>query len=381
MRCIFHAPLKPPEHPRPSGDRQMARLFIQALRDAGVAVEAAPPLRSHDGRGDPERQRRLAAIGDRLAARLTGHLRARPAAERPDLWFTYHLYHKAPDLLGPSVSAALGIPYVVAEASYAPKRRDGPWALGFTAAEAAIRHADRVLTLNSTDAACLGNLIPAERIIPFAPFIDAAPFRAAARARARHRQALHRRHGLGSAHPWLLTVAMMRPGDKLASYRLLAAALAHLGDRPWRLMVAGDGPARPAVQRALRPLGDRVVCLGQVDGDALPGLYAASDLYVWPAVGEAFGLGFLEAQAGGLPVVAGRTGGVPDVVADGRTGTLVPVGDVAAFAGATRRLLDAAELRRVMGTRAAQRVAARHDRRRAADRLAAILAEVCAERL
>ena len=381
MRAVFYAPLKPPDHPQPSGDRQMARLFIQALGDAGVTVEAAPPLRSHDGRGDPERQRRLAAIGGRLAARLIRRLQARPAADRPDLWFTYHLYHKAPDHLGPAVSAALGIPYVVAEASHAPKRRHGAWAPGFAAAEAAIRHADRLLTLNSSDAECLRPLTRPDRIIPFAPFIDAAPFRAAARSRARHRRALTRRLGLDPAAPLLLAVAMMRPGDKLASYRVLAAALARLGDRAWRLLIAGDGPARPAVMRALGPLGDRVVCLGRVDGDALPGLYAASDLYVWPAVGEAFGLGFLEAQAAGLPVVGGRTGGVPDVVADRRTGLLVPVGDAGAFAGATRRLLDAPELRRVMGWRAARRVADRHDRRRAAGQLADILAAVCAGRL
>ena len=66
----------------------------------------------------------------------------------------------------------------------------------------------------------------------------------------------------------------------------------------------------------------------------------ARDLYLWPAINEAYGMAFLEAQAAGLPVVAGRTGGVPAVVADGVTGLLTPIGDAAAFAGAVARLLD-----------------------------------------
>ena len=61
---------------------------------------------------------------------------------------------------------------------------------------------------------------------------------------------------------------------------------------------------------------------------------------VWPAVNEAYGIALLEAQAAGLPVAAGRTGGVPDVVRDGRTGALCPVGEPVAFAETVARLLS-----------------------------------------
>ena len=61
---------------------------------------------------------------------------------------------------------------------------------------------------------------------------------------------------------------------------------------------------------------------------------AAADLYLWPAINEAYGMAFLEAQAAGLPVIAGRTGGVPAVVAADETGLLTPVGDAHAFAAA-----------------------------------------------
>jgi glycosyltransferase involved in cell wall biosynthesis len=74
----------------------------------------------------------------------------------------------------------------------------------------------------------------------------------------------------------------------------------------------------------------------------------------------------LEAQAAGLPVVAGRTGGVPNVARDGDTGLLTPIGDADAFAAATAMLLEDVERRRGMGTLASAYAAQRHDRRVAA---------------
>src|SRR5579863_5395260 len=135
MRIAFYAPLKPPDHPTPSGDRRIAQLFLAALRAAGHEPFLASRLRSYDGAGDGPRQARLADIGERQAARLLARWRFSPGAA-PDLWFTYHLYYKAPDWLGPRVSAALGIPYVIAEASSAPKRAAGAWAIGHRAVEA-----------------------------------------------------------------------------------------------------------------------------------------------------------------------------------------------------------------------------------------------------
>ena len=139
MRIAFYAPLKAPTHPVPSGDRRMARLLMAALEAAGHEVTLACTLRSWDDGRRPGRAERLAALGARCADRLTARWRGTP----PDLWFTYHLYHKAPDWIGPAVSRRFGIPYVVAEASHAPKRAAGPWAAGHAAAEAAIRRAAR----------------------------------------------------------------------------------------------------------------------------------------------------------------------------------------------------------------------------------------------
>jgi glycosyltransferase involved in cell wall biosynthesis len=138
----------------------------------------------------------------------------------------------------------------------------------------------------------------------------------------------------------------------------------------------GDGPARPEVEALMAPFGDRVHFAGAVPHRDLPSIYAAADLYLWPAINEAYGMAFLEAQAAGLPVVAGRTGGVPAVVAHGVSGLLTPVGDAPAFAAAVRRLLDDPAERTRLGAAAARRVAARHDERAAARALAAALRTV-----
>jgi glycosyltransferase involved in cell wall biosynthesis len=352
----------------------MARLLWAALEKVGHKVELASAFRSYDGDGCVVRQQRLAMIGARLSERLLRRYRRRPVAERPELWLTYHLYHKAPDWLGPTISQAFGVPYVVAEASSAPKQARGPWAAAYTAANKAIANAELVILLNQADRPCLAPLIDdTRRLVSLPPFVDAGRFFHAAENRERHRRALRRRLALDGDEPVLLVVAMMRFGDKLSSYRVLGRALNRIMDRRWTLAVVGDGAARPDVEQALAALGSRVRWLGRVGEHALPAVYAAADLFVWPAVNEAYGMALLEAQAAGLTVVAGRCGGVPDIVGDGETGCLVPAGDAAACAHAVARLLDDPDLSQSMGRRAASRVARRHDLAPASAALAGFL--------
>jgi glycosyltransferase involved in cell wall biosynthesis len=180
------------------------------------------------------------------------------------------------------------------------------------------------------------------RVAWLPPFLDPAPFRAGAQARARaaQRALLARAHGLDLGMPWIAVVAMMREGDKLASYRMLAAALGRLRDLPWRLLVAGDGNARAAVHQVLEAsVAGRTAYLGALEPDGIAGLYGAADLCAWPAANEAYGMAMLEAQAAGLPVVSCATRGVPDVIEHGRTGLLAPGADEAAFAALLRELI------------------------------------------
>ncbi|MGH7096981.1 MAG: glycosyltransferase family 4 protein [Stellaceae bacterium] len=358
MRIAFYAPMKPPDHPVPSGDRSIARLFLRALARAGHEPFLAARLRSYDGQGDPQRQARLAALGERLAQRFCQRHRDNP----PDLWFTYHLYHKAPDWIGPAVAARFAIPYVVAEASSATRQAAGPWALGHRAVAAALARAGAVIGINPADrAGVLPLLADPARWIALGPFLDASLY-----------QAPRRRAGPGPLR--LITVAMMREGAKLASYRLLGAALRRVRDLPWSLDIVGDGPARAAAAAALAGLGDRLRWHGQLDARALARRLAAADLFVWPAIDEAFGMALLEAQASGLPAVAGDNGGVGAIVAPGVTGLLVPPGEAGAFAAAVRRLIADPALCARFGRAAQRQVRRAHDLPVAARRLAALFA-------
>ena len=369
MRIAFHAPMKPPGHPVPSGDRRMARLLLRALRRAGHRVSVASRLRGYDGAGDPARQRRIAHTAARLAPRIVARHRDDP----PDLWFTYHCYHKAPDLLGPAVADAFGIPYVIADASVAPKRADGPWAAGYAAANAAIRRADRLIAFDPLDIPCLRALRKiGDGIVALTPFVDQAPPQPVDHAAARAE--LARALGLDPTRPWLAATAMMRPGAKLDSYRVLARAMARLAGRPWTLLVAGDGLARPEVE-SLFAGNPAVRFLGALDAAGVRQLHLAADLAVWPAVDEGYCMALVEGLAAGLPAVAGARPGIANVIAPGETGLLTPVGDDAAFAAALASLLDDPARRAAM-TDAAMEGAARFGLDAAAMRLDAVLAEV-----
>lgn len=363
MRIAFYAPMKPADHPVPSGDRQLARLFMQALAHSGHESEVVCHFVSRDGRGDRERQIRLRSLGEALAARLTQRLSARPIGQRPEAWFTYHVYHKAPDWLGPTVAGNLGIPYFIAEASTAPKRAGGPWDVGYVGANHAITKADAIFTLNSDDWECIDNLVGKnpyhKRIVPF---VDSSPFRAAAARRDNIRAGYAHQFGWPDNTPLLLAVGMMRPGAKRQSYHVLANSLSQLTDNIWRLLVVGDGPCRAEIEQEMETLiPGRATFLSELDEARLADAYAACDMLVWPAIDEAFGMALLEAQAAGLPIVAGKQRGVPDIVGPGVTGLLPPPNDATAFAAAVRRLLDDNELRLTLSRAAASRVQEQFD--------------------
>ena len=342
----FYAPLKSPRHPSPSGDRTMARLLMKALRKAGFAPHVASELRTLDRAGDRQVQDDLQRQSLETASRLIDQYRKESQAQRPCLWFTYHVYYKAPDWIGPQVADALGIPYAVAEGSRAAKRAGGPWSLGHEGAEAALDRADAIFVMTAHDRVSLEAARPPHQaLVDLPPFLDAREWPQPSAAA----------HGDG---PRLLTVAMMRPGDKLASYRILAAALAEIRHLPWTLDIVGDGEGRSHVEGLFEPFAGRVRLHGQVESRAgLKALYEGADLFVWPAVNEAYGMVLLEAQMFGCPVVAGAYGGVPSVVKDAETGLLTLPGDAAAFARAIHALLEDSERRNRLGAAARRFIA------------------------
>lgn len=116
--------------------------------------------------------------------------------------------------------------------------------------------------------------------------------------------------------------------------------------RPAVLTVVGEGQWETKIRDAVRQCrGEEwVTFAGRVPAAELRALYAGTDVFVLPAVvdskGDTEGLGvvLLEAMRFGRPVVASAVGGIPDIVEDGRTGWLVPAGDVAELAGALDRV-------------------------------------------
>lgn len=103
------------------------------------------------------------------------------------------------------------------------------------------------------------------------------------------------------------------------------------------LVVLGEGPEREALAEQARALGTRLLLPGRV-GD-VASVLRRTDVLVHPARWEGFGLALLEAMLARLPVVASRVSSIPEIVADGKTGVLVPPDDPAALAAALERVL------------------------------------------
>ena len=150
----------------------------------------------------------------------------------------------------------------------------------------------------------------------------------------------------------------------LAAFPLAACAL------------AGDGPARADLESEAKRLGlgDRVLFLGHRRD--VPAVLAALDLFVQPSLYEGFGLSLLEAMAAGLPIVASRVGGIPELLEDGRTGLLVPPQDPAALARAILRLLRDRDLAQRLSGAARLRALDRHSMAQATESVDALYRRV-----
>ena len=131
-----------------------------------------------------------------------------------------------------------------------------------------------------------------------------------------------------------------------------------------RLEIAASG-------RPPRSLPPGVTWLGRLSRDELTARYRQVSVFVLPSLFEPFGLVFAEAMASGLPVVATYTCGVPEIVRDGETGLLVPIGDAHALASALAELLGDPERARALGAAGRASVQEQFNWDRVAARIAA----------
>mgnify|MGYP001349886985 FL=1 len=348
MNIGFYAPLKSPDSAIPSGDREMAKLLFNSLQNQGHEVKLVSKFKSREAKGLEKRQKQLKLQGEQVSKELIQKF-STIGNWRPDLWFTYHMFYKAPDLIGPKVSAALKIPYVVAEASHSPKRARGRWSLFHEEVEKTIAHADLIIGMNTNDHAAIKQIINDNtRYEELRPFLKINKHRE--RNKITGRRYLEKKHKLPLDSIWLLTVGMMRDGDKFASYKVLSEALTKINtNKSWNLIIIGDGPLRTEVEKLF---SKKIIFTGQLTSNQLQKYYSSADIFLWPAVNEAYGMALLEAQSSGMPAVAGDTGGVGDILRDNETGFLSKQGDATDFADKASTLIDNWELRRNMSQHA-----------------------------
>ena len=120
-----------------------------------------------------------------------------------------------------------------------------------------------------------------------------------------------------------------------------------------RLALVGDGPHREALEKHFE--GTNTYFVGYLTGTDLASAFASADAFVFPSRTETLGLVLLEAMAAGCPVVAARSGGIPDIVTDGVNGYLFePKSDDAGAIAATMRLLEEKQEREIIRQNARQ---------------------------
>ncbi len=352
MRICYYTPLKPLDHPHPSGDLVTAKGIFDFLVERGHQVVTVSKLRCRWIYWKPWSLLKLILERRNVLSRLKG----RPI----DIWFTYHCYYKAPDLLGPVISRALEIPYTIFQGIYSTKRRR-QWKTkpGFYLNQKCLSSASHIFANKSVDLHNLRRLIPENRLTYVAPGIIPGDFSFDDGARSQLRQ----KWGV-LEEPVIFSAAMFRPDVKTEGLTWVIRACGELyrQGQNFRLVIAGDGRQRDKLRKmAGEHVPGRTVFLGKVSRADMHRYYSAADLFVFPGIRESLGMVYLEAQACGLPVVAFNNAGVPEAVRDGKTGILVPMYDLDAFVNAIKRLLADDGLRQQMGAVAKSYVREFHD--------------------
>jgi glycosyltransferase involved in cell wall biosynthesis len=161
-------------------------------------------------------------------------------------------------------------------------------------------------------------------------------------------------------------------------YPVLIEAVAQLAasSRPVHLRIVGEGPLRPALEKLIRDLAveGSVSLLGKMNPDHVVQLYHSVDAFAMASFAEGIPVVLMEAMAAGLPCVATRIMGIPELIEDGRSGLLVNASDAAALADALARLMDSPALCRTLGEAAQLRVRQEYNLRTNTGKLAALFA-------
>jgi glycosyltransferase involved in cell wall biosynthesis len=297
------------------------------LRDAGVPVRSVNMTSKLDLRARRRLTRLLREEGVKL---LHAHL-------------VHAIY------LGRRAARAASVPAVISTV-HAPERRFRPWHYwadswthSLVDVEVCVSEAVRRWTLGKTN-------LPESKLRVIHDGVDVGRF-----ADMPRREDARRSLGLGDGDLVVLSLGRLR---RQKGHDVAMRAFAEIArEEPRaRLLVAGDGPERRALEslRAKLGLADRVAMLGTRED--VPRLFSASDLVVAASRWEGFGLAVAEAMAAGVPVVATNVDSFPEILEDGVSGILVPPGDPPALARAALRVLRDEALARRLAGKARERV-------------------------
>jgi len=335
-----------------------------AVDPEGPALEAA---RRSGGRAFA-----VPFAGGRLSPRAWRALRAAVRETRPSLLHAHGSRAALACALLARAGSLGGAPLVYTEhglatdvARSAPVR--GLAALG---ERVSLSTATRVIALSEYSRARIAALAPAAasrmRVVPNA-VPDWAP--------ARERSAVRRE--LGIAADAVVVGAVMRLVPQKSPLAWIQAAKRASLDRPGAaFLVVGDGPLRAETEAAARAAGLAIVFAGSRDDVA--DLLGAMDIFALSSAWEGVPIALLEAMAASLPVVATDVGGVSSIVEDGRTGVLVPSGDVARLGDAMSALIGDGPMRARLGAAGLARVRESHRLDDLGRRVAAVYEEALA---
>jgi glycosyltransferase involved in cell wall biosynthesis len=312
--------------------------LLRGLAARGVHSVLACPPGSAIAQAAAAHVARVAATpmkGD-LDLAMIGRLRRLIRAERPDV---VHLHgRRGADVWGGLAARWEGVPAVLS------RRVDNPEPRFWAALK--YRLYDRIITISQgIRTVLLAQGVPGERVVCVRSAVDTEQYRPT----HEHLDWFRREFGVSDDE---LTLAMVAQFIARKGHRVLLEALPSIIARhpSIRVLLFGRGPEQAAIDRAVaaRPeLASRVVFAGFRDD--LHRVLPCIDVLVHPASMEGLGVALLQAAACGVPIVAGRAGGIPEIVEPGVNGELFDPSDPAALANQVSRLLDSKDLRRRYG--------------------------------
>jgi len=305
-------------------------------RDAGIPVRTVPHLR-----------RELDPIADtRAFAELVAMLRRHRC-------HVVHTHSSKAGILGRFAARAARVPAIVHTVhgwSFHDRMSPRSYRLYAGLERAAARVTQRLITVSRADVekGLAEGIGDRSRYTTIRSAIDLSEY-----ARPADRAAVREALDIPGAAPLVITVGRISTQKDPLAFAAVAARV--LKTQPHAVLAwVGDGPLRPELERELDRLGIRAsVRLLGVRGD-VPALLAAADVFLLTSLWEGLPRVLVEAAAAGLPAVATRVDGTPELVTDGETGFLCPSGDVETMAGRVGELLANPEARRRLGAAAAR---------------------------